>query len=332
MGRVQPKADNLVRQFAEINRFRGLKKDETARLLCIELSDKQDSGAWMEWRHNFARDEIKENGVVVQERKWLGTFQCLGDPAVLADKGSDPDGCPACAQVKVSDDFRPSPHYAMNVIRYQTKPGGFELRKPFGVECLVWAFTERTYSALISKANILSDDGAPVDLRQHDLCVRCTNPNFQNYELDLAPLAFWIQPQYNKDGEAKLRDLVVECYKENKADDETLGRAIAYRFTESALLEKVNDFLNLLGHGSVSPGLAAPAQQAAPRITSEQLVDTLGGSAPPLPEAGDDLGSALFPNSGSEASESAESPEDELPVAAPTDSAPLDVSLDDLLA
>lgn len=287
MGRVLPQSESLTRQYSSVNRFHKLNKGEKARLLLIELGPAKEGepwGAWHEWRHNLQMPEVKENGVVVREREWVGTYRCLGRPDELEAHRRDPEKCPACAYAAESDEFAPRPYYAMNVIRYSTKPGSFELQTPFSAQSLVWVFTENVYSQIIEKMQMYATGDGPVDLRRHDMFVTCENATFQNYELDLAPAAAWLSKEYNKSGDGvKLKELVAEVFKANKCDDETLADQIAFKVSPATLSDKADQLAALLGLAS-TPSSMNSAASSAPRLSPEELAAQIGSApAPSLP-------------------------------------------------
>lgn len=186
---------------------------------------------WSEYVHNLNKPQIINGEVqtkeVVNERtkkKSVETITdfvskpiCLGDPTILAEKGSDPAHCPMCKLAKDHPDFAKPPQrrYAMHVIHYRTKStkdGTIELVKPFSVECEVWAFTTPIFNKLI---DFQEEWG---DLRKHDLLLGpCTNPLFQQFDITVAAKAAWLlDPEWKKQAwdtfqENQIPDLSIAC-------------------------------------------------------------------------------------------------------------------------
>ena len=341
MGRVAPKNDSPSQQDQAAPRLSKLAVGEKVRLILIELGpnkDGEEGGAWFEWRHNLEAPALVQDGNVIREREWVGTFRCLGDHAVLAEKKRDPDSCPACRYAEQSDAFAPRPYYAMNVIKYATKAGSWNLQVPYSVQVLVWRFTENVYSSIISKMEMYAEGDTPVDLRRHDLLITCKNADFQQYELDLAPTAAWLSKEYNKaDAPVKLQELVATTYRENKFDDAKLADEIAFKAAPATLADKSAQLASLLGLVADSSGVSTPPPPTAPRMSPDELATAIGGAAPPAPADApevnlSDILGGLEPAPAEEVAVDAPAPEP-APAAAPADAPTYDAdSLDALLS
>lgn len=217
-----------------------LEKDEMARIVCIEKVPES------QWVHTLRAPKIV-NGkpkIVVKERKngekyedydmdFIGRPICLGDEGVLEDRGVDPQNCPACA-LALSGDMgdRPQRRFAMHVLKYATKPGKTDLLPQFNVQLLVWAFTERVFDKLTS---FTQEWGS---LLQHDLLLGpCTNPVFQQYDINIAGKAEWMANEERK-------QLATDMFRENKITDEALaafcGRRVQRAWMEEDI-EKIKD-------------------------------------------------------------------------------------------
>lgn len=189
-------------------------KDEKALLILLEDPE-------VEYVHTLRKPKL-ENGkpvMITKSRKDKTTYEandlqfisrplCKGDYTILEDKGLDPKNCPMCALAKENSEYTDAPQrrYAMHVIRYRTKGSGYDLINPFSVELLVWSFTDRYFNQLI---DFKEEWG---DLRKHDIKVECTNKDFQNFDLQVASKAQWLE---DKDRE----NIVKSTYKENKLED-----------------------------------------------------------------------------------------------------------------
>lgn len=120
---------------------------------------------------------------------------CLGDPGIIADKGSDPKNCPICKHAQQHPDQvqAPQPRYAMHVLRYKTKSGTWDIQNPFQVELLVWSFTSKVFNRI---ADIKKEFES---LLQHDLTLGpCVNENFQQFDISVGSKAEWLQDTERK--------------------------------------------------------------------------------------------------------------------------------------
>lgn len=277
MGRTVPTKEHVLAGFRSANKFGGLKKGETARLLAIELGKPKEGepfGPWSEWVHNLQSPEIKDGDRVVRERKWHGNYICLGSDATLLEQGADPEHCPACRYAQQAEDFAAKRRHAMNVMVYTTKPGSHELVNPPSVLCKVWVFPERTFASLTSLYEEYED------LRRFDLLITCEVEVYQNYNIQAGRNAAWLDKKFNPEGQPGLKSLVVETYRENKAEDETLSAMIATKAAPATLEEKCKLLAGDLGVSVLSSSGAASA--AVPSgVTAEQLQEMMGSGADP---------------------------------------------------
>ncbi len=171
-----------------------LEVGERARILCIEKAPTYA------YTHTLRAPKIVNDVAVkhTQQRKdgssftdyvkeFVGQPQCLGDLGVLKDKGVDPKNCPLCARSAESSEIeQPKHRFAMHVVKYHVKPGGWELRSPFSCELVVWTFSKQMYDKL---TDISTQYGS---LRQRDLLLGpCTDKNYQKFEIMVAPDAAW---------------------------------------------------------------------------------------------------------------------------------------------
>lgn len=316
-----------------------LTKDERARVI-VGLEDPA-----MEYVHTLRKPKIEDGQPVTVQVKndktgaittefdkvFVGNPICLGDASIIADKGLDPKNCPACALAKENPEFTDPPkrRFAMHVIRYRTKAGGFQLAKPESVEMLVWAFGDMVFNKIVEAQEEWKD------IRKHDFLLGpCTNPGFQKFDINVGAEAAWLN---NED----LKRIVVETFREQQIPDLTvaIGRTIqpawmqadaegikeawaqvkAAKNGESGSTSTLGDDLNgLLGkdskddEGWVTPEAAAEAE------------DLLGGTATPAsslkaqaadatPTDGDDMFGDLLGSTSAPAAE--EAPVEEEPAA-----------------
>jgi hypothetical protein len=209
-----------------------LDKGERARIICIEKEPEfgfahtlrsiviVDDAPVMETVTNFGKttEQAKTN--------FLGKFLCTGDYDTIADKGADPKNCPVCRAASESDAVKaPERRFAMHVIRYATKAGGFEVAEPFSVSTVAWAFGDRLFNTL---TNYAVEWG---DLLQHDLLLGpCESKQWQKFDVNIAGKAEWLASEERK-------KLVAETYKQNQSPDlmTLIGRSVSHETLEDEL-------------------------------------------------------------------------------------------------
>lgn len=203
-----------------------LKSGEKARII-VGLEDPV-----MEYVHTLRKPVIANGrpvtelvtndrtGVQTTEYKkdFVGNPICLGDEGIIADKGMDPEHCPACALAKEHPDYAEPPkrRFAMHVIRYRTKAGSFNPTNPFSVEILVWSFTDMVFNKLVDAKEEWGN------LLKHDLLLGpCTNENFQKFDINVGSEAVWLKNE-------EWKQTVAETFKNNQIPDLTIavGRSV----------------------------------------------------------------------------------------------------------
>lgn len=293
MGRVAPDPANVLKGFDKVNTFGGLKKDDRARIMLFEFGEPKPGepfGSWAEFIHNLtvpAQVEKRPDGseVEVRERKWIGTYICLGDPDVVAAEGFDAAGCPCCARAADDESFKPTRRHITNIVRYFTKPGTFDLVEPWSLEVLPYRFNEQTFRKITEIHQRVGD------LRRRDLLITCTNGRFQNYEFMPDEKAVWIDPANNQGAadprpwaQGGLMSYVAEAIKANKADDDTLQQALGAKVGKVTLQEKANLFAQEMAAALGQAGM--PAAAAAGPMDTQSIADMLSGNnAPPTTPA-----------------------------------------------
>jgi hypothetical protein len=249
----------------EIPRLK-LEKDEKARVVIL------DEGPQYRWYHRLEKIALlgQRPKMVTRERRngetyevydtdFVGTPACTGDPEVLEQRGVDPDNCVICAASRKYPDAieEPKRRFAMNVFKYQTKPGSSELQVPFGGTLLVWSFTEKRFSVLVDIAEEFGD------LRTTDLVLGpCSNAQFQNFEIHGSPKAAWMSNDETKAYTASV-------YKENKFSDAELMDLCAKVREERYVKEDLEMIIERWEHvarweagdAQVSASAAAPAEK-----------------------------------------------------------------------
>lgn len=175
-----------------------LAKDERGRIVCVE-------DPIFEFVHSLKAPKIingeplievkkRKDGTTYEEyeKEFIGQPICSGDLGILQGKGVDAKNCPAC-EASTRSDAVPGPirRYAMNVVQYGIRPGGWELAAPFSVRIVIWAFTARIFDQLV---DFTTEWGS---LREHDMLLGpCEDANFQKWPFKLAKDAMWM---YNAD-------------------------------------------------------------------------------------------------------------------------------------
>ena len=181
MPRTQFKSENRSESPFDFPKVK-LSRNERARLIAI------DKEPLMEFVHTLKAPQIvngrpvmeaNADGVPKAKEDFLGRYICLGDPAVLSDKGKAVDVCPVCASAAETDavDF-PQRRFGMHVIQYTNlKPNSWEVAQ-WGVTLRVWLFGDRTFNQLISFAEDVGD------IRKHDLLLGpCENEMYQKFDI-----------------------------------------------------------------------------------------------------------------------------------------------------
>lgn len=304
MGRVAPNPENVLSQYQQVRKFGGLKKDETRRIMLFEFGEEkpgQPFGSYFEFIHNLQIPEVKEKRpdgaeITVQERKWFGTYLCLGREDVIYEKRFDAEQCPACAHAADDQALMPVRRHATNIVVYRTKEPSFNLQEPWSVEVLPWFFSERMFREI---TDLYSTWG---NLQRHDIQVLCESGQFQRYKLSAMPTAAWLDPafnpQMNRGGETDeqiaarlgtvpdwakggLMNLVAETVRANKVPDEVLSDNIGTKVGRTTLAQKVQEFMLEAG---MAAGVASGApSQAAPPMDAQSVADMLGGNTPAPP-------------------------------------------------
>lgn len=158
----------------------------------------------------------KRNGEEYEDYdlEFLGSPICLGDEAVLREKGLDPKNCPACEAAEKSGGDIPGPiqRFAVNVIEYSLKGNTWDIKAPFSADIKIWAFTGRIYD------EIEGIQGEIGDLRQHDLALECEDPFWQRNKL-----SFKMEAGYRSGDKSYVKELLTTPG--NKATDQQLKDA-----------------------------------------------------------------------------------------------------------
>lgn len=226
---------NKAEQVGDFPRIK-FELNERKRIICLE-------DPVFAYVHTLRAPKVVDGRAVMEEKKrrsgetytaysmdFLSRVNCLGDQGILEDKGIDPKNCPACNLASSSDMAdAPERRFAMHVIVYSIRPGGFDITTPFSCQTSVWAFTDRMFNKL---TDFVAEWGT---LRNHDLLLGpCTDKNFQKFEIAIASRAAW---QETDPGGADRKALVVETFRQNQTKDleAFCGRKVDRRFLEDDL-------------------------------------------------------------------------------------------------
>jgi hypothetical protein len=195
------------------------------------------------------------------KRDFIGRPLCLGNLETLLSNSIDPDNCPACMEAQSTDTVGPPERrFAMHIIRYATKPNGFEVQSPFSVGVFMWSFSDKTF-------NILTDIAVEFNLKQHDLLLGpCENKDFQKFDIKAASSAAWLQSDSTK-------QLTVATYRENKAKsnlEEFCGRKVDHTWIEE-------DLNKIKIRWQIANGEVLPVGRESSSPLAEGLDDILSG-------------------------------------------------------
>lgn len=207
-----------------------LEKDERARIVIL------DSEIVFEWVHTLRSPKIVdgravhivEDGQTMDklETNFVGRYVCAGDIVTLTEKALDATSCPICRECKKSGATTPPERrFAGHVVKYQTRPGSFEVSSPYQVSVLAWVFGDNIYNKLADLRETWKD------FRKHDLLLGpCTVKQFQKFEISPAPDAAWL----TNDDTIKH---TAEVYKNNRCEDLTalLGRTPENKYLQDDL-------------------------------------------------------------------------------------------------
>jgi hypothetical protein len=266
-----PKFKKTSSEALEFDRLK-LKKDEKARIALLE----RPTFAYV---HTLRAPKIANGRAVKVEKKtrkgdtyvdydmdFVGRPLCLGDLGILADKGVDPDNCPACKRSTATDEITPPDRrFAMNVIRYAMRANG-QLVQPFACSCVVWSFTEGIYNRLV---DIAQEHGALVG---RDLLLGpCTDEGYQKYEIQAGSQALWQQSE-------QLTKLVRDTFEQNRVAE--LERACGRKAEARWMLKDVDSIAErwrtARGEKDGTESVGASVGAGAGSLT-DGLADLLGG-------------------------------------------------------
>lgn len=279
--------NRLALDFGERARVVAIEKEpETAYVHTLKMPTLLNGQPIYETIKNKKGDDVK-----VMKTDFVGRHVCLGSVDVIADKGLDESGCPVCAEsVRSSAVSPPERRFAMNVLRYKTKPGVFTIQDPFQAELVVWSFGDKILNVLIDKAEEWGD------LNQKDLLLGpCTQKQFQTFDINIGRETEWLATPERK-------QMVKDIYKNNRVEDlmVAIGRGLTRDQVEDDL-EKVMRNYNIANGKATAPPIGEIADQLdvsglledEPEATPSKADpgdSGLGEFAQPEPDSGDQGG------------------------------------------
>lgn len=109
---------------------------------------------------------------------------CLGDFDAMRKQGQGArdENCPFCKVAEVGRDVpvgMAQQRFMVHVVRYRTNNAGKTLM-PVSLALELWKFGPGVFNKLIDRQQ---EHG---DLRQHDIVLTCTNPDYQNFDIDVS--------------------------------------------------------------------------------------------------------------------------------------------------
>jgi hypothetical protein len=220
-----------------------------------------------------SRDGTKIEGV---RQEFLARAICLGEYTTVREQGMDTSECPLCAAAERHPDaFRPPERrFAVHVVRYALREGGFEVTEPFSATLQAWAFPQRTFDVLI---DIIREHGS---LREHDLLLGpCENEVFQKYDIRAARTAAWLETESRK-------EFVAALYKNNRNPylDTIIGRRVSHPEAERYVQQVLERHRIAFGSSSSVPDEAevssALEEVASTPTAPAGVVDELIGTEP----------------------------------------------------
>lgn len=176
---------------------------------------------------------------------FAGTVICTGDPAVVArnPKYGDPEGCPACAAMQDERGHlveMPKKTYAMNVIKYATKPGSnLPPLRNLNVEVQLWKHADK------NKINPIIEAAQQVPVDKIDFLITADNSDWKKYTIGTAAdgSALYLQ---NEDLAKAVEEAKKDLY-----DEATLTSACGKSLSKEELAAEIKGLYSRLGASRV---------------------------------------------------------------------------------
>lgn len=290
MGRVPIAQENRTNEGGE--RFPRIKMNEKGEKKRITLIEEP----WREYVHYlkapiFDTDtgkpvkeaRTKRDGTPYETDKLDFVSQpiCLGDEVTLQTSGLDPKNCPACEAAEKSKGDIPGPvqRFAVNVIDYDLRGSGWDLKQPFSADVKIWAFTGRIYDEIEGYQREIGD------LRKHDITLECEDPFWNRNKM-----GFRMEAGYANAPKGYIKELLTT--EGNKATDAQLKDACGRDTPRSRMQEDCDTVLRAyarLHNEGFAADLPAHSDLQAgidELLGEEEPVLSQGKGAAPQDEAG----------------------------------------------
>lgn len=189
---------------------------------------------------------------------YAGTFHCTGDFNTVAANPTygDPANCAACKSLHDGSPRvagAPKKQWAMNVLRYQTKPNDFEV---IGDSVIVELWKHGNDRNIAPIATALKETGKSIN--HLDFLIETDGSMYKKLQIQMMfPAA------YGREGKDQLKASVVESMK-RLYDDNTLLAALGEKVSKEALASNVAAAIAQASAGLGSPGGAEAAAAANP--------------------------------------------------------------------
>jgi hypothetical protein len=282
MPQIQIRSENKIRNASDFPKLK-LVKNEHARIAIME-------DPTVEFVHTLRAPVLDEDGKLVYEvrksRKpggedtsvpkydFVSRHLCFGTFEVVAADGADPKNCPTCKAAKESPAIAAAERrFAMNVVKYNCRPGSFTPMEPIQGQVVVWSFATPTYNQLVDFAAEWGDPEHPErGLRGKDLNLGpCTVEAFQRFDVQVANKTAWLQ-----NGKT-VQQAIASLYKDNKCEDLTAqcGRNAEKSFVLDDIRTCVNRYKKAYGTGADAEAAADALEREVPAadVPTEEEVD-----------------------------------------------------------
>lgn len=195
---------------------------------------------------------------------FAGSVICTGDAKVVGrnPKYGDPANCPACAAMQ--DDRaqlveQPKKTYAMNVIKYATKPGSnLAPLRNLNVEVQLWKHADK------NKINPIIEAAQQVPVDKIDFLITADNSDWKKYTIGTAADGSALYLQNEELGKA------VEDAKKDLYNEETLTAACGKKLSVEELDAEVKSLFARLGASAIPTASATGAVNIS---TANSLVE-----------------------------------------------------------
>lgn len=236
---------NIKPQKVQFPLFKGLKKGEKKRVQLIRLTDIE-----MAYVHSLNIPVIEDGeGVKLDNGKFKTAYRgsplSFGDMSIMNEMGLDVKNCILSKAVKEYPDYFDAPRrkFALHMLEYRTKPGTYEPSNPFTVEHKVWVLTERNFA----KLQELNKEWG--DLSKHDLLIECTNEQFQQIDIQVAPKAAYRESKETATTALEVFKAGVEAYPNL---EEAIGARKEHRWVKQDIEDIVDAWATI--HGKPQSG------------------------------------------------------------------------------